>query len=677
MFAAILFLAMHISSAVEIFVSPNGNDRWSGSIAAPNAKHSDGPLATIAAASQRAATLCSGGKVVTVLLQKGTYPPIRLTWRDSGVGGRPIVYAAYKGERPVISGGLEIANWKVDARGWWRAKVASDWNFSELWVNRQRRYRTRLPSNGYYHIAAQLPPTATSTAKGNDRFQFELGSVKADWYRRQDVEVLAFHNWITSRNRIKDVDEANRVVTFRSPTGFPDSWAEFPKGNRYLVENVREAFGAPGHWYLDRGEHELIYVPMPGEKPDRAIVIAPVVEHLIDLAGDAANHRPVHDIVIRGLDFRHTAWNCPENGRLFPQAEADLSGAIRMDGAKNITLEDCCVAMTGEYAVDIGTACKNILIRHCAFSDLGAGGVKIGETQFVHDDDMLTEHVTVQNCVIQNGGRQHAAAVGVWIGQNPYITVRNNDIHDFYYTGVSVGWSWGYQPSATHDNIIENNTIYDIGQGVLSDMGGIYTLGLQPGTVLRGNVIHDIKDFAYGGWGIYTDEGSTGILIENNIVYRTKSAGFHQHYGKENIIRNNIFAFGEEAQLMRTRVEDHLSFTMERNIILFNDKPLLGGNWSGASYHLDNNLYWRTDGKPFDFAGLTWEQWRAKGQDTHSVIADPKFVNPLKGDFRLAKSSPVLALGFQPIDASKSGPRHPFRRALPKAGPAFPDPFAK
>jgi parallel beta-helix repeat protein len=192
---------------------------------------------------------------------------------------------------------------------------------------------------------------------------------------------------------------------------------------------------------------------------------------------------------------------------------------------------------------------------------------------------------------------------------------------------------------------------------MLSDMGGIYTLGVQPGTVIRNNLIHDISSFTYGGWGIYPDEGSSYLLIESNIVYKCKSSGFHQHYGRENIVRNNIFAFNREFQLMRTRAEDHSSFTMERNIVYFDQGGLLGSNWKGTGFTMRNNVYYDRRGPDISFADKSFSEWKASPQDLGSMIADPLFANPDNYDFRLRPESPALKKGFQQINMSTVGPR--------------------
>ncbi len=284
----------------------------------------------------------------------------------------------------------------------------------------------------------------------------------------------------------------------------------------------------------------------------------------------------------------------------------------------------------------------------------------------------------MQNCSIAHAGRLHPAAVGVWIAHSPYNRILHNDIYDLYYTAVSVGWVWGYAPSPSHHNEIGWNHMHTIGQGVLSDMGGVYTLGVSPGTTVHDNHIHDVQSFDYGGWGLYTDEGSSHIVMENNLVYRTRTGGFHQHYGRENRIQNNILAFNTQQQLQRTRTEPHLSFWFERNIVYYTQGALLGSNWKDDNFKLDWNCYWNAAGQPVVFPGnLTLEQWRAqRKQDEHSVVADPLFVAAEKGDFRLQPGSPALKLGFKPFDYTKAGRTTPaeLTKGLPPVPRAFDSP---
>ena len=156
---------------------------------------------------------------------------------------------------------------------------------------------------------------------------------------------------------------------------------------------------------------------------------------------------------------------------------------------------------------------------------------------------------------------------------------------------------------------------------------------------------------------MYPDEGSTGILFENNLVYDVRDGCVHQHYGRENLFRNNILAFSEEGQVAVTRAEPHLSFTFEHNLVYWDEGRLLGyGGWkNGAKVALRNNLYWRAEGKPFDFAGKSFADWQAAGNDADSIIADPMFVDAQARDFRLRPESPAEKLGFKPFDFTRAG----------------------
>lgn len=652
------------------YVAPDGNDSWSGQRPSPNADATDGPFATIQQALDQVSRLRGQSTLyqgpVTIEVLGGVYhikSPIIFRPVHSRIRLR-----AYQSERPVISGGIRITNWRLEDGRWvaYIPQVAQgQWYFTQLFVNHQRRFRPSLPQKGYYQIKEALEPTEGSTNRGDDRFRYEAGQFQANWANLQDVEVLVFLNWNMCRLPIRDIDPDNRIVRFFGHSPSSSWWGRFKQGSRFRIENVKESLSRPGQWYIDRRKGQLTYIPFPGEQPDQTEVVAPYLERLVVFEGDYTKDQIVRDVVIEGLTFAHTQWRHRATGQAVPQAEVNLDGAISIEGARDITIRRCAVIHTGGYGIAFGAGCHDNTVEDCELVDLGAGGIKIGATglddwtsltKAARSDAPLTSNHLVRNCTIAHGGRIHPAAVGVWIGHSPYNRIEHNEIHDFYYTGISVGWVWGYGSSHAHHNRIEFNHIYNIGQGVLSDMGGVYTLGPSPGTLVRYNHIHDVQSFDYGGWGLYTDEGSTGITMAYNLVYRTKTGGFHQHYGRDNWIFNNIFAFSTTDQLQRTRVEQHISFVFERNIVIYKQGQLMGKNWTDKNVILDHNIYWNLNGPVLFPEGLDLANWQAsKGHDMHSLVIDPGFLDAVNGDYRLRADSPALRIGFSPFDYSKAG----------------------
>ncbi|MFH1920527.1 MAG: right-handed parallel beta-helix repeat-containing protein [Planctomycetota bacterium] len=655
----------------DFFVSPEGSDAWSGTSAAANADKTDGPLATLQGARDAIRRLKTAGpleKPIRVLVRGGTYrvtEPIVFAAEDSGSEQAPVTYAAWPGEKPVVSSGVTISGWKKEADGpLWTTIVPTvkegKWYFRQLFVDGRRATPARFPNDDFFRSGGPgVPYTDHGAARGDTKVKRSIhfqGDDLKPWSNLDDAVVVVYHSWTASRHRIQSLDAEKKLVEFTAPSGWPMGYWE--KNQRYYVEFVREGLDAPGEWYLDRNTGVLTYYPRPGEDMAAAEVVAPVAEELLRLEGDPAAGKLVQHVRFEGLSFQHTAWTMPEAETVDGQAAAGLAtAAVHARGARHCLFHNCEIAHTGGYALWLQFGSKENRVDQCHIHDLGAGGVRLGETSLPEEPELQTEKNEVHNSFIHNGGNVYHAGIGVWIGRSSHNRVHHNDICDFLYTGVSVGWSWGYAASTAHHNQIEHNHIHHLGWGQLSDMGGIYCLGLAPGTQLRYNRIHDVLSYAYGGWGLYTDEGSTGILMENNVVYRVKDGAFHQHYGRENIVRNNVLALSATfGQIRRSREEEHSSFTVERNIIYSNGVPMLGGNWSNGNYKLESNCYWDASGQAPTFpGGITLAQWQEKGFDARSVVADPKFTDPANLDFSLAPDSPALALGFKPIDTSQIG----------------------
>jgi parallel beta-helix repeat protein len=648
-----------------------------------NAAGTDGPFRTLPRAQQAVREAKHGGKLAEaarVVLRDGNYfldAPLFFTPEDSGTpeetgpGGEiatpacPVHYTAFPGERPIISGGRQITGWHAETlRGLpvWAVTLpevaAGEWAFHQLFVNGERRWRPRLPKEGLFTIAELIDARFEGSYRdtimhGADRFHYAEGDLDPTWSHVQDIEITVLTLWVSLHAQVKSLDPATRVCVLDRNSQRRMADDNKPQGARYFVDNVFEAFATPGQWYLDRTAGTLYYAPLPGETMDGTEVIAPYHTELLSLAGDDLETAPVQCLQFSDLTFAHNEWWPTVEQADLRQSATLVPGAVMLSATRECSFTHCAFTHLGSYAVELTEACRDIEVHGCDFHDLGAGGVKIWHG---------CHRNTVADCEFSQGGQLFHAGVGIIVGKASGNILIHNHIHHFYYTGISVGWVWGYKESGGYGNIIEYNHIHDIGQGWLSDMGGIYTLGVSPGTRIRYNCIHDVCKHGYGGWGIYLDEGSGDILVENNLCYRTQTAGFHQHYGRNNIIRNNIFALGGEDQIARGRTESHRSFTIKHNIIYFREGELFstgyaGGGWTPENALFAQNLYWDAAGRALSFSGETLAAWQARGEDLGSVQADPGFRDPEHGDFRLPEDSPAFDVGFKAFDLSAVGPR--------------------
>jgi len=661
----LLFISFRLSETTgfsqQIYISPSGSDSSPGT--------PDLPLATLTAARDKARFIRNGNpqQPVEIIALGGEYmmlQPLELDIHDSGSPGSPTVFRAEEGAEAIFRGGVQITGFKKVNEHLWRAFVPQvayyDSYFEQLYVNGRRAERAKSPNKGFFQVRGV---EETIAEKGDGRMpQVAVQKIIVDsadlstalYFSDQDYEdamVVFYHNWDNTRKRVLSFSKSQPAFFIAGEGMKP--WNPINAKSRWFIENYRGALDAPGEWFLDRSGY-LYYIPLPDETISSTVFYAPVLKEFIRINGESSDNT-VNNIRFENLIFSVAGYRSPAAGNEPAQAAATVGAVVTLDFAENISFTTCEISRTGTYGIWFRRGCSNCTVNKCWMHDLGAGGIKIGETILRESADEISKYISVENNIITDGGHIFPCAVGIIIFHASDNALIHNEISNLRYSGISAGWIWGYATSPSKRNIIRFNHIHHLGWGELCDMGGVYTLGASEGTVVSDNLIHHVYSYDYGGWGLYTDEGSYGITMENNLVYACKNSGFHQHYGKENIIRNNIFAFNVIAQLQATRVEEHRSISFTNNIIYFARGTLLTSNWHKFNLLTDYNCYFDTRTTDVRFADKSFAEWQKSEKDIHSVIADPLFADPENFDFRIASQKVARKIGFKPFDYTKAG----------------------
>lgn len=657
--------------ALTLYVAPDGQARNDG-LSRTQQAGGRGPLPSLetALATMRgAAKARSGTETDRIVMLPGRYElaqAVALGPQDSGASSAfPLVIEAETPGTVMLVGSRQLSGFKpVQGKPYVALPTDLPRGFHMLWVNGERATRARSPNQGGFHVGA----TNASPPVAGDRFQRPQNPQNIDNTRRlvlpasaQQALQLALkqgpldglvmhsmHAWTTSAQRVSGFDAATGMASVTPDSLWP--FLKFGPDQRFALDNLPAFLDEPGEWWL-APDGELRLMPPGGQPAGSLKAEVPQLERLLELAGTES--QPVEHIHFKGLRLAYSAaWLAPF---IDSQAATAAPSALVMTHARGIVIERCAFEHLGGYAVSIRQGSRRNVIRDSVMRELGAGGIRVGETTLPQSDKELVEANRIENNLIEDVGRAFPGAIGIWVGQSGGNTISHNEVRRTGYTGISLGWTWGFGASKARDNVVEYNHLHDIGQGVLSDLGAVYTLGISPGTRIHHNLIEDVRSFRKMGssaWGIYLDEGSGGITVEFNVISRTTGGGLHLHYGNDNTVRNNVLAHSEAAQARRSRKTDS-RLRFERNVLVAGDAPLFFGEWLDGDLSSRSNIL--VSNKPADLyrkQGL--DGLRAEGIELGSVVLGSKAVQCSKFTCKVPAAL-AQQTGFEPFSVEQAG----------------------
>jgi hypothetical protein len=511
----------HAATQVTLYAAPTGSGSTC-SLAAP---------CSLLGAQAKVHTINSNmtGNIV-VDLRGGTYTLAtsfylreKPTLHDSGTNGFNVIYQAYPGETPVISGGKTITGWSLynSSKNIYRASVGTSLQTLQLYVNGVRANVTKSAKNPAGFTKTTSGWTTTNTAMQT-------------WRNPTDIYLVTQVSWKYLSCGIAGI--SGTAITMKTPCwnnagtspnpGHPYNGQGLVQMNTVTyVENAYELLQNAGDWYLDRSGGYIYYIPRSGENMSTAQVVAPVVEKLIDGSGTSITE-PLHNITFSGITFEYGTWLQPsgnqgyadnQSGILWINAAAPAKtlGNISFQYSHNITLTNSTFTHLGGAAIDFGNGAQNNTISNNTITDISSNGIQLGEiTDFATTNaNQMTSGNTIQHNVIYKVGQVYADAAGIWVGYSKNTLITRNSVYDITNTGISVGWGWGTN-SYAQNNQITYNLVHDTLQ-VIGEGGSIYTLSSQPGSTENHNYIYNAGS---AGRAIYHDEGSQHFTDTYNVV---------------------------------------------------------------------------------------------------------------------------------------------------------------
>ncbi|WP_083601461.1 right-handed parallel beta-helix repeat-containing protein [Wenxinia saemankumensis] len=543
---ALVIVAAGQAEARILYVSPLGDDGWSGRQPEPSAGLNDGPLATLDAARDAARRSPGPDRIV---LRGGGYhlsAPVTFDSRDAG-----LTLEAEAGEHPVLHGGPAVTGWTEIAPGHWIAPVQLPPGsvVRGVFLGGDRQEEARFPDapadhdprGGWLFV---VPPSPEDAPLGNVRFRARPGDLPPVG----DPIGVVVHvtggflpgsQWGSDTLPVERID--GDVVQVQG-TGYFFTGA----GSRYFLTGAESFLDAPGEWWFDDDARLLHYLSAPGTAPEGVTVaVVPIFLHLVDTS----------DITIAGLTLRDGA---PQGSGKFGTDMRGF-GAIRVERSARIRIAANVLRNVG-VAIHVSES-GSVAIEENDIARVAGNAIYFGTEygSFGRSDDGA-----IVGNLIRDVGEVYLESAGIWFQAAARLRIEDNLIERAAQFGIAGGSLWGDQ-DASHDVLIAGNVVREANR-LTADGGAIKMMGAQStplDSAIRDNVVMGTDQLMVRpdgtfwppryenlaewpgpvSWAIYLDGRASGVAITGNRL-DGNVAGIGINGGWSNEVRDNLIVGG-------------------------------------------------------------------------------------------------------------------------------------
>lgn len=544
----VLFLQCSLfeQKPVTLYISPAGNDKWSGKIESPNDEGTDGPFATFGRARDAVRSFKTENRNISVLIRvkHGAYPfaeTLQFDSLDSGSEKSPVVWQSFSDSEVVIFGGKKLSDFEkvsdpkiidrlpaatrnhvvqVDLK----AIGISDYGHItqrggpglELFFNGKRMTIARFPNEGWlkiadvpqfgkklYHKGLEREKRFDGVPVGRHYGRIKFAADKPlNWSSENEIFVHGYWtwDWSDSYQKVEKIDFRRNEITLAEP----HHNYGYTKNQRFYFLNVLEELDSPGEWYLDRQNGVLYF--WPPASPENADAFVSVLDSPLIALTNCSNIR------FENFSFKYSRG----------------SGVVINGGSDNL-IAGCDFSFLGDNAVVINGG-RNNGITSSDIHDVAMSGIILGGG----DRKTLTPGY---NFAANNHIHHYSNWVRTWqlainlSGVGNYVA--NNVIHDAPHEGMYVHGN---------EHVLEFNEIFNVCNET-GDAGAIHTGRNYTwrGNEYRYNYFHHLKGPGlHGVTAIYLDDFTSDYKIYGNICYKS-GRGTLIGGGRDNLIQNNVY----------------------------------------------------------------------------------------------------------------------------------------